>query len=581
MGGDDRRVDTLSACCLDSIRQSAPSSGVTSYRARVAAMMPHTAVRQAAAPPGAIEEELAGILRLISRPLEEGGIARHFQEVAQRVVDGLRRLLGVAGCRLYGVEVFAGSGLQRLAESPAVEATTEPAGDAVVRALRERRVVSELDGDLLLAVPLFDGDRPVGVLEVRRAHGLWTRDDMRLVQLFVDLARVALENGRLVTESRHHRRTAEALALMAHATSRSFDVSTLGREIVSTLLPLLGCARATLFELLGSSFRLVAVARADGIEALDDVAGPELGPIETRALRERRLVADFVADLETSAAGPELGPEIPIRAVLAIPLFHDQTPIGILSVGDRARRVFEREEIEVFRAAADHAAVALEHARLHAQADEALRVRERVRIANELHDTLGQLAFSVGLKLDWCLHRIDTTSPAYPKLEEIRHDTGLMMAQIRQLIGHLSPEGLRETTFPDRLRRLVGDFRELTGTSVHLTLQGDPACLTPAAGDVIQKTLQEALVNIAKHAHAEHAAVRIEIGESQTSIEVSDDGVGLSAARTETVDVPPGHFGLRQMRERIEGVGGRLDVIGRPGAGVTIRGTLPARLGGA
>ena len=545
-------------------------------------MMSNTACSQGTAPPGAIEEEIAGILRLISRPLEEGEIARHLQEVAQRVVDGLRRLLGVDGCRLYAVEALAGSGLLRLAESPAVETTTEPSGDAVDRAVRERRVVSAPDGDLVLAVPLFDGDRPVGVLGVRRAHGLWTREDMRLVQLFANLATVALENGRLVTESRHRRRTAEALALMAHATSRSLDVSALGREIVSTLLPLLGCARATLFELLGSRFRLVAVARADGIEADDDVAGPELGPIETRALRERRLVAtaDFLADLETSAAGPERGPEIPIRAVLAIPLFHDQTPIGILSVGDRACRVFEREEIEVFRAAADHAAVALEHARLHAQADEAVRVRERVRIANELHDTLGQLAFSVGLKLDWCLHRTDATSPVSPKLEEIRHDTGLMMAQIRQLIGHLSPEGLRETTFPDRLKRLVSDFRELTGTPVHLTLQGDPACLTPAAGDVIQKTLQEALVNIAKHARAEHAAVRIEIGERQTSVEVSDDGVGLSTARTETAGVGPGHFGLRQMRERIEGVGGRLEVIGRPGAGVTIRGTLPVPLGG-
>lgn len=211
-----------------------------------------------------------------------------------------------------------------------------------------------------------------------------------------------------------------------------------------------------------------------------------------------------------------------------------------------------------------------------AQTDEAVRVRERVRIANELHDTLGQLAFSVGLKLDWCLHRTDATSPVYPKLEEIRHDTGLMMAQIRQLIGHLSAAGMGETTFANRLERLVGDFRELTGTSAHLTLEGDPACLTPAAGDVIQKTLQEALVNIAKHARAAHAAVRVEIGERQTSIEVSDDGVGLPAGAAR-----PGHFGLRQMRERIEGAGGRLDVIGRPGAGVTIRGTLPARPDGA
>jgi signal transduction histidine kinase len=388
-------------------------------------MKSDTAISQGAAPPGAIEEELARILRLIARPLEEGGTAHHFQEISQRVVDGLRRRLGVARCQLYAVETSAGSGLRWLAASPASEPTSEPPGDAVDRAARERRIVSAPDGDLLLAVPLFGGKGAVGVLEVRRAHGLWTLEDMRLVQLFADMATVALETG-------------------------------------------------------------------------------------------------------------------------------------------RPRRVAEREETETVRTAAD----------------EAVRVRERVRIANELHDTLGQLAFSVGLKLDWCLHRTDAASPVYPKLEAIRHDTGLMMTQIRQLIGHLSPEGLGETTVPDRLRRLISDFRELTGTPVHLTFRGDPTRLSAVASDVIQKTLQEALVNIAKHARARHAAVRIEIGESQTSIEVSDDGVGLSATRPDAPGDLPGHFGLRQMRERIEGIGGRLDVIGRPGAGVTIRGTLPARFDG-
>jgi signal transduction histidine kinase len=366
---------------------------------------------------------------------------------------------------------------------------------------------------------------------------------------------------------------------MAHATSRSFDVSTLGREIVDTLLVLLGCARAALFELVGDRFRLVAVARANDFAATDDVAGPELGPVESLAMRERRLVAtsDFLSDPTMS---PRASPHpaetraVPIRAMLAVPLFHDDAPIGMLSVGDRGRRLFAPEEIEVFRAAADHAAVALEHARLHAQVAEAARVRERVGIAHELHDTLSQLAFSVGLKLDWCLHRLPDGTPLRPKLEDIHRDTGLMMTQIRQLIGHLSPEGLAEATFAERLERLVKDFRELTTTATELELRGDPSALPPAARDVLQKTLQEALVNIAKHARARQAVVRIEVGDHEVSIAVSDDGVGLPAG---TDVVRPGHLGLRQMRERIESAGGRLDIVGRPGAGVSIRGWFPLR----
>ena len=535
-------------------------------------------------PPGAIEEELAEVSRLTARPIEEDKTVQHLSEVAQRIVDGLQRLLGAVGCRLYAVEGAAAPGLHRLAASPILE-IPEPAGgdDPVDRAVRERRIVSAPDGGgLVIAVPLLGRDRPVGVLEVHRAHGLWTRDETRLVQIFADHAAIALESARLVIESRQRRRTAEALALLAHATSRSFEVSTLGREIVDTLLLLLGCARAALFELSeGGGYHLVAVARAEGIDAADDLAGPELGPVEARALRERRLVttSDFPPDPTWSAAGP--GRDGPIRAMLAIPLFHEDTSIGVLSIGDREWRSFGREEIEVFRAAADHAAVALERARLHAQVAEGVRVRERVRIANELHDTLSQLVFSVGLKLDWCLHRTPPSSPIYPKLEEIHHDAGLMMAQIRQLIGHLSPEGLAEMTVANRLERLVRDFRELTGTAVDLALHGDPSRLTPAAADVLQKTLQEALVNIAKHAHAGRATVRIEIDDDQTSIEVADDGVGFSAGATEVVGARPGHVGLRRMRERIETVGGHLEIVGRRGSGVTIRGSFPLRPEGA
>src|SRR5262245_33146660 len=280
-------------------------------------MMSDTANRKSTAPSGAIEEELAGLLQLMSRPLGEGGTAQHLQAVAQRVVDGLRRLLGVAGCRLYTVEPFAGSALQPLAASPSAAPVSASSSEAVERALREHRVVNALDGGLVLAVPVRGADRPAGVLEVRRAQGLWTREEVRLVQLFADHAAVALETARLATESRQRRRTAEALALMAQATSRSFDVSTLGRGIVETLLLLLRCARATLFEMVDNGVRLVAVARADDVEAVDDVAGSELGPVETQALRERHLVgtSDFLLDPGIPDAERVSGLEITIRGV--------------------------------------------------------------------------------------------------------------------------------------------------------------------------------------------------------------------------------------------------------------------------
>jgi signal transduction histidine kinase len=547
-------------------------------------MTPAAVAHDAPESRSAMEVELGALSRLMSRPVDERDVDRYPRDIAQQAVDSVRRLLGATTCRLYAVESHPGPLRELAASGPA--APTEPWSGLIDGALRGRRALSliadDVGGEVALAVPMLHGDRPIGALEVRRAYGIWSPDETRTAQIFADQVTVAIAMGRLATESRQRRRTAEALAVMAHATSRSFDVSTLGREIVDTLLVLLGCARAALFELVGGNFRLVAVARANGFEAAADVAGPELGPVESLAIRERRLVAtsDFLSD-PTMRAGASHHPvetgAVPIRAMLAVPLLHDDAPIGMLSVGDRVRRMFAPEEVEVFRAAADHAAVALEHARLHAQAAEAARVRERVGIANELHDTLSQLAFSVGLKLDWCLHRVADGTPLRPKLEDIRRDTGLMMAQIRQLIGHLSPEGLAETTFAERLERLVKDFRELTGTATELELRGDASGLPPAAREVLQKTLQEALVNIAKHARARRAVVRIEVGGHEVAIAVSDDGVGLPTGAADAASARPGHLGLRQMRERIEAAGGWLEIVGPSGAGVSIRGAFPLR----
>jgi signal transduction histidine kinase len=325
----------------------------------------------------------------------------------------------------------------------------------------------------------------------------------------------------------------------------------------------------------------VALARRPESAVSGDVAATELGPVETVAARRGILVAtaDFLDE-------PELSPGlaatdaavVPIRAVLATPLLHGSRAMGILSITDRAGRRFEAEEVNVFLMAADHAALALHTAYLHAQVTEAALVRERIRISHRLHDTLSQLAFSVGLKLDWCLHRGGRTSPLLPKLEDIRRHTGQMMAQIRQLIGHLAGGAPEEATLPRRSASLIDDFRELTGMSVEFVLDGDPACLSPEAQDVVQKTLREALVNVAKHARATRATVRIKVGLDQVVVVVvvADIGVGLSGGTT-TSEKLPGHIGLRQMRERFEALGGRLEILAGPGSGVCVRGAFPLR----
>jgi len=542
-------------------------------------------------------EELAVLSQVMSQSLDS-------HEVAQRVVDSMRRLLGTLTCVLYGyvspgekaAEPLAASGVScdripphppgigavGLARDSARAVTTSDLlSDSRIRvtpALRD--YVQETDNGAVLAVPLRAGDRPIGVLAARgRTHRAWTADEVRLARMFADQATIAIENARLFAESRRQRRTAETLALVARATSRAVDIRTLGQQIADTVLLLMAGGQAALFAQTpgDDDLRLVAVAQRAEVAAHVDLTALEPGPVEVRAVLHRRLVStpDFLAEPGLGTA-IEAAAEPSTRAMLATPLFHAGTVIGVLSIADHAGRVFRPDEVNVFLAAADHAAVALQSAHLHAQVTEAARVQERIHIANKLHDTLSQLAFSAGLKLDWCLHQVSADSPLQLKLEDIRRETGLMMAQIRQLIGHLAPGGSTDSPLPRRLEALADEFREMTGTGVEFTLEGDPTRLSLAAQDALYKTLQEALVNIAKHARASRATILIEVGAAQVAITVSDDGVGLPDGMVVTngAGSPPGHHGLRQMRERLEALGGRLDVVAKPGGGVHVRGVF-------
>jgi signal transduction histidine kinase len=544
-------------------------------------------------------EELAVLSQVMSQSLDS-------HEVAQRVVDSMRRLLGTLTCVLYGyvsagektAEPLAASGVfcdyipphppgigavGLARDSARVVMTSDILSDPrIVLTPAVRDYVRETDHGAVLAVPLRAGDRPIGVLAARgRTHRAWTADEVRLARILADQATIAIENARLFTESRRQRRTAETLALVARATARAFDIRALGQQIVDTVLVLMAGSQAALFaqDLGDNELRPVAVARRGDVAARVGVRALAAGLVEARAVSHERLVStrDLLAEPGLGTATDATTVDPSTRSMLAAPLFHAGTVIGALSISDRAGRVFKPDEINVFLAAADHAAVALQSAHLHAQVTEAARVQERIRIANKLHDTLSQLAFSAGLKLDWCLHHVGVDSPLQPKLEDIRRETGVMMAQIRQLIGHLAEGTSTDAALPRRLKALADEFRELTATRIAFALEGDLARLSPAAQDALHKTLQEALVNIAKHARASRVTVLIEVDVAQAAITVSDDGIGFPEGLVGASGVTslPGHHGLRQMRERLEALGGRLEVITNAGQGASIHGVVP------
>jgi signal transduction histidine kinase len=181
---------------------------------------------------------------------------------------------------------------------------------------------------------------------------------------------------------------------------------------------------------------------------------------------------------------------------------------------------------------------------------------ERERLAIEIHDTLAQGFMSI-LML--------SQAPETPdRMERIERTARENLAEARSLIEELGPDDLRSGTLADACRRVVAKL----DVEAEFRLHGEPRALPANAEVVLLRATQEALTNVRKHARAERVEVTLAYGESETSVEVSDDGVGFEVSSAEG-------FGLRGMRNRVRQVDGRLEVESAPGRGTRVKVVVP------
>jgi len=109
----------------------------------------------------------------------------------------------------------------------------------------------------------------------------------------------------------------------------------------------------------------------------------------------------------------------------------------------------------------------------------------------------------------------------------------------------------------------------MTGVATRLTVQGVDRPLSPATEVVLLRAAQEALTNVRKHSSAQTVAVTLDFDEQDTTLTVRDNGCGFAAATTN------GGFGLDGMRSRVADIDGSLSVSSAPGAGTTVRVSVP------
>jgi two-component system sensor histidine kinase UhpB len=194
--------------------------------------------------------------------------------------------------------------------------------------------------------------------------------------------------------------------------------------------------------------------------------------------------------------------------------------------------------------------------------------QERVRLARELHDEIGQSVTGLMLEID----RVARSAP--PGLEEDLRETQEAArgigGELREIVRRLRPEALDDLGLPSALVALSERFSEQSDIVVDRRFASGLPDLSPAGELAVYRVAQEALTNIAKHAGATRSRLELRAHADSVELVVSDDGHGLNGAK-------PGN-GIRGMRERAILVGARLQVAGTLTGGAEIRLTVPAEV---
>lgn len=277
------------------------------------------------------------------------------------------------------------------------------------------------------------------------------------------------------------------------------------------------------------------------------------------------------SDRLVATSAPEFAP-----GRLALPIRLGDAPLGIIIVSTSKERNFTADEAELLAALATQAANAIERVRLTEDIRNLAVLQERERLAREMHDGLAQELGLLHMKLYGALERLADGQAVADAMREMAHIADRAYEEVRQSIYGLRTFVSQGLGLVPALAEFLHEFSKEYGIKVELEVGEETfAQLSPPSEVQVIRIVQEALSNVRKHAHADHASVRLQREGNGIRVAIEDQGVGWDPL-TSTDRL---HFGLQGMRERAEGLGGRLQIDTAPGGGTRVIATVPG--GGA
>ncbi len=441
-----------------------------------------------------------------------------------------------------------------------------------------------------LAAPILYQDRLVGVITIIRVDegDPFSNDELALLSLFADHAAIAIENARLYQRELRERQQLEAIRDLTSDIIRELDIETVLKLTIERARALANCQTSVIFEW-DEANRGLRRRIALGFKESDPQRMIKLGQgMSGRVARSRK--GDFENDYPRFPR--RLGyvmEQVDMQAVMSAPIVFNERLIGVITVGRTTNgEPFSREDLEFLCLFADHAAIAIENARLYAElSDRAQQMKtlvgkllraqdeERRRVAYEVHDSLAQVAAATHQHLEaFAARNRPRTEMGRHELDAARQTAQQTVREARRVIAGLRPTVLDDLGLASALRQ---EMEALKADGYVVTYEENLG--SRRFPQEVETTLfsigREALTNVRKHAGATRVEMRLSLQVNSIQLDIQDWGRGFDTKKARQRIDDRERIGLRGMEERVSWMGGQLTIKSRRGKGSRVSVTVP------
>ncbi|HEX6256640.1 MAG TPA: GAF domain-containing protein [Euzebyales bacterium] len=520
---------------------------------------------------------IRAVVRLSSAELDLAAVLQRIVEVAHEMVDAQYAALGVIG-EDRSLQQFVHVGM----DASTVERIGHlPEGHGVLGLLIEEPQVLRLDDlaahpaavgfpvhhppmDSFLGVPIVMGDVVYGNLYLtnRRDGDGFTTDDAELVDTLAAVAAAAIDKARQHETSLRRQRWLEATSELTAELLGGAPTSRVHALIARRARELTEAATATLVLRDGDELQVVAAA-GRAADALDNERFAVAGSLPEQAMSSgSAVVIDDISALDQHV--------LPVTAVggygpvIIVPLCVSGEAFATLVVArDKDTAPFSADERAALEMLADQVALALDYDRAQSQRRRAAVFTDRDRIGHDLHDLVIGRLFGAGLDLNAVAAQVADPALA-ERIDAAIDQVDAAIADLRAAVFALHGRRRDAASLTDQLDRVCREAETVLGffPELHVDSRADGRVTDEVVPDLLAVT-REALTNVARHANASHATVRLRVTETMVHLEIADDGAGITDRARRS--------GLANLSARASRLGGALRVEDAVGGGTRLR----------